>query len=183
MGWFRSVPVWIGDWDTDWKVETSQAKSQRVTQLQLEYSISTAAHWTESGKFKSSHRKHLHGRTGQERERERERKAAKLAPFVVGSEFQQIKSPQRSTANKKKKDEGGRHGKWERSLTDGDELGDGELLAELVGAAGGARPLGVHLLPAHQRPDPAAHPRRVCPLLACWGPAAAEGNDWFVLFL
>ena len=45
-------------------------------------------------------------------------------------------------------------------LTDGDELGDGELLAELVGAAGGARPLGVHLLPAHQRPDPAAHPRR-----------------------
>lgn len=54
----------------------------------------------------------------------------------------------------------------ERSLTDGDELGDGELLAELVGAAGGARPLGVHLLPAHQRPDPAAHPRRVCPLLA-----------------
>ena len=48
-------------------------------------------------------------------------------------------------------------------LTDGDELGDGELLAELVGAAGGARPLRVHLLPAHQRPDPAAHPRRPAP--------------------
>ena len=45
-------------------------------------------------------------------------------------------------------------------LTDGDELGDGELLAELVGAAGGARPLRVHLLPAHQRPDPTAHPGR-----------------------
>jgi hypothetical protein len=32
-----------------------------------------------------------------------------------------------------------------------------------VGAAGGARPLRVHLLPAHQRPDPAAHPRRPAP--------------------
>lgn len=184
MGWvpFRSCL----DWGLRHGLETSQAKSQRVTQLQLEYSISTAAHWTESGKFKSSHWKHLHGRTGQEREREREkgRQRSLLAPFVVCSEFQQIKSPQRSTANKKKKkDGGGRHGKWEReerSLTDGDELGDGELLAELVGAAGGARPLGVYLLPAHQRPDPAAHPRRVCPLLACWGPAAAEGNDWLI---